>query len=317
MGTDKKKEQKRLRRDIEKLLSWYTFEAEEDEIDTQVIEKLVALHASLEKQDAEQELADAKKAYERFLEFRETKRKENTLLADVREEDVKRDKYEEEEKKGSHHRSRKRPAGRSTKMWGRRTAIAAAVLIAMGMSGAAIGANAGEDSGFFHWLKKDETGVTMITSPEKLDGEKNVFGTVTYNSLQEVPEKYREYVVEASDLESLAGFEFRGVEVAEAETFVHQYSIFAAEGETKLLSLGIFLYPDGIVYSRGNYANYKYLYDIDAKETKLEVYSEEETQGTKYVICFYHENGMYYVQGEYELPFMEKLAEAYAEFAIK
>ena len=68
-------------------------------------------------------------------------------------------------------------------------AAAAVLLMVTAVAvGGSLQAGAVKNDGFFFWLKRDETGTEMITSPEMLGGETNVTNNVIYLIREDMPE---------------------------------------------------------------------------------------------------------------------------------
>ena len=198
------------------------------------------------------------------------------------------------------------------------TAVAAVIMAAVFAVGGTVGVHAEKNGGFFHWLKKDETGVTMITSPQNVNVGTDTSSAVTYDSLDEVPEEYQEYVIEVEDLESLEGFELQRIETMEMNNFSKVYSVFSKMEDDRLLIVGTFVYSQRISFNRQAYIDYDFLYSLEEDTTEMEVFAKkhpkEETEETEYIVSFLGEDKEYFVQGKYDLETLEKIAKEYVLF---
>lgn len=343
MANTKEKEQ--MKQEIKKMLSWYTFESEE--IDTDVMENLVKLLDSMEKNSMEKnstqkdsvekkaseemegvgekeatgERENPQKAYARFLQYKaEREAEEAVLIADFPKK-LSEDGDGESACADKPYKKGKASSLGSMKRTGRRKPLtivgAAACFAVLFLLGVTTGVRANQDGGFFHWLSKDESGVTVITSPQNLDGGTNSIQATAYESVEEVPEEYREYVIGGEELESLREYEFQKVDIMEGGSFFQQFSVFSKADGTEEILLGGLHYQEAMTYSRENYEGYEHLYDIKDNQIKFEVFRENISTELKYIVCFYYENGQYFVQGENNLEMIEKLAKEYAEYIIK
>lgn len=310
MSRDKNgvKGKQEIREEAQKRLRWLMLEAKEEELDSREVEALVHLLTVLDEEKGREEAQpDAEAAYRRFLQYKE-EREEDERRLNAAADEIHADAVwpEPARKRGRGH---KRGKARYVSV---AAAAAAAVLLLVGTG---VGANARKDSGFFHWLKKDETGVTLITSPENLTTETSMEGTLIYTDPEEVPEKYKQYVVTEADIQALEGFELQRVEILDMKKGVKEMIFFSKEDKDKILTVGSILYSNEITYNRENYSNYKHLYTIE-ENIPLDVYCKKDSEGTEYIICFYYGQAQYFVQGEYEIEFMEELSKQYQQCVI-
>lgn len=311
MSRDKNgvKGKQEIREEAQKRLRWLMLEAKEEELDSREVEALVHLLTVLDEEKGREEAQpDAEAAYRRFLQYKE-EREEDERRLNAAADEIHADAVwpEPARKRGRGH---KRGKARYVSV---AAAAAAAVLLLVGTG---VGANARKDSGFFHWLKKDETGVTLITSPENLTTETSMEGTLIYTDPEEVPEKYKQYVVTEADIQALEGFELQKMEIAEGKNYTKEQNIFTKDGKEECLTIGGLVYSTGTTYDRENYFDYQYLYNIQVGEYSLEVFLENQSTDAQHIICFYYENVQYFVQGKYELEFLEKIATQYLETVV-
>ena len=147
-------------------LRWYTSEATEDEFDEDAVVGLVNIIAALDKTNSGEE-QDEEQLKERFNAYCNLYRKE-------------------EERR----RSLKSYKGMKTfRKKGIAIAVAAACILLLIITGSTRDmVNAGEDGGFFNWLKKDKEGILAVTSPEKVEVRVDEKSKNEYSSMEEVPE---------------------------------------------------------------------------------------------------------------------------------
>ncbi len=295
--------------EIRERLRWYTFEASEEEIDPKEMAAMVKLLEVLEGENREPE-ESIKEAYARFQAHRDQWETDEAEISALREQET----LQKAEEKGR----RKFVPGLGRKMGAKRRLVvglsAAALFVAVFTAGGAVGVNAERNGGFFHWLKRDETGVTMITSPDNSDREIDVEAPVTYYGLEEVPDEYQKYVISIDDLKVLDGYTLDRIETTKMDNYVDISSLFKQKGSEDILKVGVIDYENGIFYNRQSYLDAEYLYSIEEGDMMLDVLSQEE-QGEKiYTVNFYFNKEQYYVQGKGELAFIEEAAREYYAF---
>lgn len=295
--------------EIRERLRWYTFEASEEDIDPKEMAAMVKLLEVLEGENREPE-ESIKEAYARFQAHRDQWEADEAEISALREQET----LQKAEEKGR----RKFVPGLGRKMGAKRRLVvglsAAALFVAVFTAGGAVGVNAERNGGFFHWLKRDETGVTMITSPDSLDTGTNMEEVETYEGWNEVPEPYRQYEIQGEDLAVLQDYILDRIEIAKMDNYVDISSLFKQEQNENVLKIGVVDYENEIFYNRQSYLDAEYLYSIEEGDMMLDVLSQED-QGEKiYTVNFYFNKEQYYVQGKGELAFIEEAAREYYAF---
>ena len=295
--------------EIRERLRWYTFEASEEEIDPKEMAAMVKLLEVLEGENREPE-ESIKEAYARFQAHRDQWEADEAEISALREQET----LQKAEEKGR----RKFVPGLGRKMGAKRRLVvglsAAALFVAVFTAGGAVGVNAERNGGFFHWLKRDETGVTMITSPDSLDTGTNIEGTATYESWDEVPEPYRQYEIQPEDIEVLEGYSLARVEVTKTNAYVNVSSEFEKKENSHILNISVMDYENVISYSRLPYLEAEYLYTIQEGEIQMDVLSQEDHGEEIYTVYFYFGRGQYCVRGKGELALIEEAAREYYAF---
>ena len=322
MNTEYKnqKSKETIIKEIKERLRWYAFEASEEEVDSEEMMAMMRLLEILEEKDTESEV-DVKEAYGRFLAHRAQWEADEPRISALRSQEV----LEASEKLGDCEES---PANRAGKAgyrsfgwkFGRLgakgmlglsvAALFAAVLTAWG----ALGVNAERNNGFFHWLDRDETGVTMITSPDSLETGTNIKGTETYESWDEVPESYKQYEIQSEDLEILQGYILKRVETTKTNSYVNISSQFEDEENGEILNFSVMDYENEISYSRLPYFDAEYLYSIEIGGIQMDVLFQEDQGDKIYTAYFYFDKGQYCVRGKGELELIEEAAREYYAF---
>ena len=192
--------------------------------------------------------------------------------------------------------------------------LTAAVLVAVVALGGVVGVNAERNGGFFHWIQRDDTGITVITNPSGLNVEMVEKSTGTYYRLEDVPESFRKYVLRQEDLVMLEGFTFEQVEISQMSNFVKISSLYTQEETHNELRLGMICFANVVSYNRYDFLDSKYLYSTEKDGIELQVFSQEDEGEREYLVQFFFGEAQYYVQGEMSIDFLESFAEEYYDF---
>lgn len=295
--------------EIRERLRWYTFEASEEEIDPKEMAAMVKLLEVLEGENREPE-ESIKEAYARFQAHRDQWEADEAEISALREQET----LQKAEEKGR----RKFVPGLGRKMGAKRRLVvglsAAALFVAVFTAGGAVGVNAERNGGFFHWLKRDETGVTMITSPDSLDTGTNMKEIESYENWDEVPKAYRKFEIQTENLQVLEGYTLEKIEIAKTNNFSTIVSLFEQKKNSNTLKIGVTDYENMISFNRQSYLDADYLYSIGEGEMQLDVVSQEEQGEKVYTIYFYFDKEQYYVQGKGEIALIEEAAREYFAF---
>lgn len=206
-----------------------------------------------------------------------------------------------------------RKNGRLAKFTSRHKVIAAAVLLLMVLVvGNTIHAVANPEVGFFFWLKRDETGIKMMTSPEDIDEMTYVKGNPIYSE-EDIPEWASQWFsIEKIGLEIPQNYNWRYFEVNELDNRQYFVSCYLDEEVNRELFFGIWVYVDRISYFREVFMDYDYVQSYEAEQKQIDIYRKtEETGKTYYCLSFYEGNYQYYVWGQEDLADMKYLIERY------
>lgn len=211
------------------------------------------------------------------------------------------------------HAGRKK-AGKLARFAARHKMIVAAVLVLMIlMVGNTIHAVANPEVGFFFWMKRDDSGVKMMTSPEGLDSATNDKISRYYNE-EDVPEWAKKWVQIETGIEfgTKDAYEFQHIEISESDNRRHVTSYFECENNNKEIYVGVWVYWDKVSYFKEEFLEYDYVDSYEFAQKELEIYKKTESTGkVYYIVCFYDGNGRYYVRGQDILDELKKIAEEY------
>lgn len=290
-------------------LRWYTLEASEEEFDENAVDALVNLIAAMEQKNESPE--DEQKELERFhayCEFYEQEEVRKRGSANNEEDSIK----SVGKKPHFKEKAKKFPKGRRLGF----VAAAAGILlmIAVGGTGAV---RAGEDSGFFVWLRKDGEGVFGVTSQSEESLEVDEKQVETYDNIENIPLEYKQYIVEKEQIELLKNYEFSSFEKYESVNVQRFMGRFYSDSDRTEVSLGVCIYHDMLVLKE-EYDDYKLLCTNYIGEKKHEVFLKKaEAEETDYFICFYVANKKYFVQGNDNIIYLENICKEYMEYICK
>lgn len=255
-------------------LRWYTFEASEEEFDVEAVDVLVRFL-----RDVEPELGG----------------------------------ISEDEKDKSVHVQMRRVIE-----WNRGKIAAAVVIgvLTLTLASIIVGNSLGnslawEDGGFFKWLQRDKKGQTIITSPNDLGIED---GNVKYyHDISKLPEEYRKYIEKLRKIEEIKGCEIEYIEVYEVTDTIRIGVILVLEKE-KRLEVGIMIFEKEVSVIRENYDNLEYKYTKCKGNNVYDVFTKINMEGNEErLISFYENNIKYFLTGELDIDFLEKIALKYME----
>ncbi len=202
--------------------------------------------------------------------------------------------------------------GKLAKFASRHKIIAAAALVLMVlMVGNTIHAVANPETGFFFWMNRDDSGTTMMTSPEGLDGATKDHIS-TYNNEEDVPEWAKEWVqIETGiDFETQDAYELSYIEISESDNRHHVASHYLCDSLSKEIVVGVWIYWDKVSYFKEEFVEYDYVQSYEFVGKNMDIYKRTEDAGRiYYTICFYEDNCKYYVKGQENLDEMKRIIE--------
>ena len=190
--------------------------------------------------------------------------------------------------------------------------IAATIVIALilAVSGTAEAiATGGND--FFYWLEQDDTGTKMMTSPTDLEAETDT-NECTYLSREEMPDWTQEWLEIEEKFEMPEGYEWQYFEVRAIEYRQYVGSIYLNKDKDMEISLGFWKYEGKITYNKEEFIGYNYVESFETMQKHMDVYSRIEESGKiYYIICFFEDNGKYFIHGQDNLEEIKRLIVKY------
>ncbi len=189
--------------------------------------------------------------------------------------------------------------------------IASAVLVLMVlMVGNTIHAVANPETGFFFWMKRDDSGIKMLTSPEKLDNKVNEAGNTFYNK-EDAPEWAQSWLQIEEKIKMPENYEWKNFEVNELDIRNVVIGKYWNNVTQKQIVLGVWIYINEISYLSEEYIDYDYIQSYEVDQKQIDIYSREEKEGVYYIVSFFDRNCQYYVRGEDNIDELKKIIEEY------
>lgn len=339
----KKVGNKSIKKKLSRELDWYTLCASQEEYDEKAVESILYLldtwdpleEGTVPSVDEAWERFQANKEKKEFLPVGKTASDEGVSLlpgADEIEEFRKSMALQEEtapksaaglpsEKvripmktgspgSGKHCRGKK--AGKFALFVFHHKVIAAAVFaLVVLMVGNTINAVANPETGFFFWMERDDSGVTMMTVPEELDGVTEKEEHIFYDK-EEVPEWAQEWIEVVAEVDVPENYQQIYFEANEFDTRKDVVSYYKDIDSQKDIFVGVWIYLDKISYYREEFIDYDHVYSYDIDQTEINVYMRTEENGEiYYFVCFYEGKYQYYIRGKDNLEDLIILIEAY------
>ncbi len=272
-----------LIKELQERLDWYTFEATEDEFDEKEVEALVQLLGVMKGEETVPvEIPD----FEDILGSMVTK--QTALDTEVSEVSG----SVADEKKVHRFAKKRFPK------------VAAAILALIILAGGTMGVvSAQKGEGFFHWLKRDETGEQILISQQGNDDDgKEVY---SYSAESEIPERYQEFLLGVETFESLQGYEINSIEIRELEKFLEIcYSLGNQPGKEVVIKRHF--YDNLTMMKQESYGEYDYLKEETIGEKNVMFFTKKNDDGEMdYLFSVYYENSQLLISGNYPLEIME------------
>lgn len=336
---DKQEKNSMLIEEIKEKLDWYISEASDEEYDEKAVESLQYLLDTLEPME-EGMMPDVDEAWERFWALAEEKDKKGELFgavegieavglgntgvndADVDNADV--DNANADNANGDDAKCSNASKGN---VGGQKlnqkllsfvahhrsiVAVAAVFLVLVLAVSVGVQTEAVKNSGFFHWLKYDETGMQMVTSPDSLDGMTEIVEKNVYYDREEVPKWAKEWMITEQETMEGEGYEWQHIEVKENQNVSIVVGYYLKDED--LLSIGVTSYLNSFYLNTESYDAYTFVENISDDKMQMDVFKKEENSGKIYYkIIFWGEQCQYYVQIEDDLQEVKRIAKRYWE----
>jgi hypothetical protein len=306
-------------RKLKEELDWYTLYASEEEYDEKAVESILYL---LDRWDPLEEdvIPSEKEAWVRFQEV--IKNQQELLPVPETSATSMRSGGKGGFRILSSGLKKKSGMGKKSSrivnfVYRHKLIAAVVVLFMVLLMGNTIYAVTNPENGFFFWMKRDDSGVEMFTSPEGLDGSMEKIETIFYDR-ESVPEWAKEWVGIEANMELPEEYEWQYYEANEMENRQHVASHYLLEGEEKEIVLGVWIYMDQVSYFREEFLEYSYLDSYSIEKDKMNIYKKSEKTGENfYIICFYEESCKFYIRGQDNLDELKELVKTYLQCVKK
>lgn len=319
--THEEKKSNALAKELEEKLDWYITEASDEEYDEKAVEYILYLLDGMEPSKEEPPgVDDAWNRFEELVAHRQTKSPESHPLKAGRMRNIvsvhgalKKEKGCIGEKAGGRKTSGMQKKLARTAGFLLRHKMAAAVILVFLVAalGGTVQTIARRDTGFFQWLKQDDTGKRMITSPESLDGETDM-GKTVYSGEDDLPEWAKEWLLVVDKLEAIGTLELQRYETYIVDGMKSITSHYSEKGTECELTIGLELFVDKISYDSNKFDGYVLLKKYETNDKMMEVYTKLDKSGIQYYSIYFIEgNCQYYVLGQDNLDKVEGMADLY------
>lgn len=314
----KKQDNDSLIQELTKRLDWYMMEASEEEFDADQVQALMKLLDSLkteeDKINVEEELP-VEEAVSDFWKYCGEREEEEKLLHDSEPH------FEEKEERKEDHKENRKDGKVHKVLWffhRHRVAVSAAVILVVIMLGGSwqAVANAEKHGGFFWWMDKSEEGTTMITSPEGTVEDFDNCELERYDSIEEVPERYRNYVEQVCEIQAISEYDFSYSQVLRGYHKDKMYVYMVKDKST--ICFEIIIYPQKILRVRETYIGYTFERQFEDGGIVFDVLSKEEKLGeNKHLIYFYFGKAQYVVISEFDEKDLQNIVVEYKNVVTK
>lgn len=323
--------------DLQERLNWYLNEASEEEYneeEVRAIKNLLEVMDPEKPEELDESYYNADMAFERFKatldirmriqdEMRRFMAGEVTLADYPDDDDEMVDDDTEDDSTSSDCDSLealkgKKSAQKKTKTRsfflskGMHRGIMAATLVLALLVGGTVGAYA-EKNGFFHWVKRDKEGMSVMTSPDGMSD--NTESSKHYTLLDEVPEEYREYIWEPEQVPQ--GMKFVHYDIVKTKDWDRVMCYYYDDEQNARLEFISRIFVQGIEYHSQQFDSYDFMYSKEYNGTILEYFKQDGEGDAEYAVSFLYDNIQYVVRGCLSLEEIEKLASEYCKDIIE
>ncbi len=285
---------------VKEKLDWYIETASDEEYDAAEVEELQRMLDELEPLDADK-YPNVDEAWDRFWTNVETGvYAEMEHKGDAAETEIvgaaSADNAEKEGNVRCEKNSAEDSAHKLIRFVLRHKTIVAAVIVVLVLAvGMGVQTEAVKNSGFFMWLKNDESGMQMVTSPDGLDGMTELKIENTYYNKDEVPNWAKEWVnIETRVMENYE-YVWNNIEINEytGRNIINSLYLF----EESELIIGVMYYTETIGINTGVFRDYNLIGYVE-ENNAVKVYEKVEKKGNmRYMAEFYDGCMRCYVMG--------------------
>jgi len=284
-------------------------EASDEEFDADEVQTLLKLLDSLKGEEKEEELP-VEEALDSFWKYCEKRQEEERILAADGKESEENRKTEPEKKEGRMHQF----------LWyfhKHRIAVVTAVALIVIMLGGSwqMAVNAEKHGGFFWWMDKNEEGTTLITAPEEGSGDSERSIVDIYYIIDNVPEKYKEYAIIPTQIESAVDYDLKLIEITKLKDSDTVYELFQNK-KSEQIRFWIKIYPQQILRVREAYPGYTFLEEFEDNGIEFDIFLKDEYEiDDSYIIHFYYGKEKYIIGGN-DKEILRKLALEYRNAVV-
>lgn len=319
---------------VEARLRWFMEEATDEEFDEEEVDTLVSLLNRLKPMNAASQQSDEETlaSFHEYVKRREAEERENKVSSTGMPAVEKEAKAEETTGNGTDNNGRKSKDYKENRNKGiehkgfkyiiknhKLVATAAAILLIIIVAGGSMGvANANKGNGFFYWLQKDDEGMTMLTSPEGMDGKMVFDESEKYYFKEQIPEQYHKYIIEKEKIDQLKDFNLKVVTINKANTYLRIKQWFTDESEEKNVCIGALVYEENIRLARDSHIKEEIqTIEEDGKIEDGVLVRENKIGSENTKIYFYMSNIKYVVEGDIDAETLIQIAEVYRDSILK
>lgn len=305
----KKQDNESLIQEVTKRLDWYTMEASDEEFDADEVQTLLKLLDSLKSEEKEEELP-VEEALDSFWKYCEKRQEEERILAADGKKSEENRKTKPEKKEGRMRQF----------LWyfhKHRIAVVTAVALIVIMLGSSwqMAVNAEKHGGFFWWMDKNEEGTTKITAPEEGSGDSERSIVDIYYIIDNVPEKYKEYAIIPTQIESAVDYDLKLIEITKLKDSDTVYELFQNK-KSEQIRFWIKIYPQQILRVREAYPGYTFLEEFEDNGIEFDIFLKDEYEiDDSYIIHFYYGKEKYIIGGN-DKEILRKLALEYRNAVV-
>lgn len=175
--------------------------------------------------------------------------------------------------------------------------------------------NAEKHGGFFWWMDKNEEGTTLITAPEEGSGDSERSIVDIYYIIDNVPEKYKEYAIIPTQIESAVDYDLKLIEITKLKDSDTVYELFQNK-KSEQIRFWIKIYPQQILRVREAYPGYTFLEEFEDNGIEFDIFLKDEYEiDDSYIIHFYYGKEKYIIGGN-DKEILRKLALEYRNAVV-
>ncbi len=278
-------------------LYWYTMEATEEEFNEEEVDALVNLLQTLEPVKKTNKRSDSEELNSFYEYVQQREKEEGHDLV-----------WTHKKRKGM------RLFVRNHKIMTAVAAVFLFILVARGSWGVV---NAHQGNGFFYWLRQDEEGMTMLTSPDNISENLNAENAKEYASMEELPEEYKKYLVDLKSIKQLQDYKLKCIKVNQMDDRCGVKRCYVDESGEKRIYVGMFIYSDEVSLSRESYFSKEYDSSITNNYEEGILLKEDLKGGMECTIYFYKNNIRYYVEGNVDKDILTEIAMEYKNIVFE